>query len=360
MLCPSFSTFALKFSYWKTYLLLIFITPFFPVLDCFPTLELDATKATNNALGQNFFYKVGPEHPKEKQAFNFKWSIIYFVISGASFLACKFLWRWMEGDHLTRLSKNLLQSRSEPDKRDLLATDIVSYINDCEKGQQLMAMYSIANIISLCTMIGLTYMYFESVDYFNNPFTVNEFYQWTKTQAEQRTDTMIKLFPRLIEFPYESTGPSGTLQKSQIFCTAGINATFEYIYAATLIFMPIVTLVHIFSMILSILSVVLFHLTTDKDNLPIKGIKSLTYGQRLLLNLLAKNIDDNLWYVVLSKIPLNPSDVEAKSSQSLNGKDNCKEKIILECRTEEEKRGNKWNEETAGTDKVNLPDVIQE
>lgn len=302
-------------------------------MDCFPTLELTIEAATTSALSMNTFSTVTtvPRREREEQPFNFKWSILSFVFSGSAILACKWLWTWLEGNHLTYLSERFLKSRSDPEKREQMATDIVTYINDSQTAQHMMAVYVMANIFTLSTMVGLMYWYFDTVDYFHNPFSPAEFYNWTITQAEERTDVMIKLFPRICVFKYHSTGPSGTVQYADIFCTAGINTTLEYIYAATLIVIPIVCLVHFVSVVLSVTTVALFHKTTDKDNKQIKGIKDLTYGQRLIYSLVSKNIDDNLWYAVLSKIGVNTSKIQMAGAKQLSEKDQHQKDLLQQC-----------------------------
>ena len=287
------------------------------VLECFATLELSIEDATNKALTMNTFSTVGTTSARTEQPFDFKWSILSFVGSGSAILACKWLWTWLEGKHLTHLSNRFIKSRSDPEKRDQIATDIVTYVNDCETGKDLMARYVFANFVTVTTMFALIYFYFDTVEYFQHPFSPSEFLNWTKTQAEERTDIMIKLFPRTCVFKYHSSGPSGTEQYADIYCTAGINTTLEYIYAATLIVLPIITSVHVISIILSVATVANFHRTTDKDHQVINNIISLSYGQRLLYSLISKNIDDNLWYAVLAKM----SSIQQKKN------DNLKEQI---------------------------------
>jgi hypothetical protein len=271
-------------------------------LDCTGVLELDDQKATQQALSQNHYYTVGSQYSEEKQLFNFKWSIVSFVISGSAFLACKFLWKMLESNHLTHISSQCRETKSDPEKRNQIASNIVVYIYNCERGQYLMAKYVLANLITLGTMVGLFLWYLNSVDYFNNPFSISEFHKWTNTKIEDRTDVMIKLFPRKLVFRYRSTGPSGTLQDSGILCTAVINYAMENLYASALIFLPILILLQIFSMVFSLLSIILFHVVTRKNQKQIKKLKKLTYGQRLILSLLSKNTDHQLWCAVLDEI----------------------------------------------------------
>ena len=271
-------------------------------MDCSGTLGLDSQHATQAALVQNYYFPVGTKEAHEKQPLSFKWSIVYFVFSGATFLACKFFWKMLESNHLTYLSSKCRDSLSDPDKRDQMATDIVCYINKCERGQYLMVKYIFANLISLGAMVGLLLWYLDSVDYFNHPFSVSEFNMWKFTTIEERTDIMIKLFPRKLVFPYQSSGSSGTLEGSGILCNAVINTVLEQLYAAALLVLTIVTSLQIFSMLLSLLSISFFHITTKRNNQRINGVRNLTYGQRLILALLYKNIDYHLWCAILDRI----------------------------------------------------------
>jgi hypothetical protein len=211
----------------------------------------------------------------------------------------------MESNHLTFLSSKCQDSLLEPEKRGELATDIVSYINKCERGQYLMVKYVIANLISLGAMIGLLILYMSSVDFFNNPFSLSEFNKWTQTNVEERTDIMIKLFPRKLVFPYSSTGSSGTLQGSGILCTAVVNHLLEKLYASAILCLCVITSLQIMSMLLSIVTIGLFHITTTRNSKRLLGIRNLTYGQRLLLALLYKNMDYHLWCSVLDTIEEN-------------------------------------------------------
>ncbi len=111
------------------------------MLDCNGILELDSKAATRNALKQNYYLPIGAKDPNDKQPFSFQWSILSFVFSGTSFLCCKFFWKFMESNHLTFLSSKCQDSLLEPEKRGELATDIVSYLNKCERGQNLMKKY---------------------------------------------------------------------------------------------------------------------------------------------------------------------------------------------------------------------------
>ena len=85
------------------------------------------------------------------------------------------------------------------------------------------------------------------------------------------------------------------------------------------------------SVVLSVTTVALFHKTTDKDNKQIKGIKDLTYGQRLIYSLVSKNIDDNLWYAVLSKIGVNTSKIQMAGAKQLSEKDQHQKDLLQQC-----------------------------
>lgn len=272
------------------------------MLDCNGILELDSKAATRNALKQNYYLPIGAKDPNDKQPFSFQWSILSFVFSGTSFLCCKFVWKFIESNHLTFLSSKCQDSLLEPEKRGELATDIVSYINKCERGQNLMKKYVIANLISLGVMVGIFIWYLESVDYFSNPFSVNDFNKWTRADMEQRTDIMIKLFPRRLVFPYESTGNSGTLQRSGIVCIAVVNHVLEKLYVSAIIFLTLITSLQVVSILVSFFAITLFHITTKRNNKKIMGLRNFTYGQRLILALLYKNIDAHLWCAVLDVI----------------------------------------------------------
>lgn len=275
------------------------------VLDCSATLELDRHAATLAALGQNYYFPVGSKDPNEKQPFTLKWSILSFVFSGSTFAVCKFIWKLFENNHVTHLSSNCRETLSDPEKRVAMATDVVNYLNKCERGQYLMVKYVIANLISLGAMIGVLILYLSSVDFFNNPFSLSEFNKWTQTNVEERTDIMIKLFPRKLVFPYSSTGSSGTLQGSGILCTAVVNHLLEKLYASAILCLCVITSLQIMSMLLSLVTIGLFHITTTRNSKRLLGIRNLTYGQRLLLALLYKNMDYHLWCSVLDTIEEN-------------------------------------------------------
>ena len=133
------------------------------MLDCNGILELDSKAATRNALKQNYYLPIGAKDPNDKQPFSFQWSILSFVGSGSAILACKWLWTWLEGKHLTHLSNRFIKSRSDPEKRDQIATDIVTYVNDCESGKDLMARYVFANFVTITTMFALIYFYYHAI-----------------------------------------------------------------------------------------------------------------------------------------------------------------------------------------------------
>lgn len=285
-------------------------------MDCLDTLGMNPQASTNAALGQSHYYlpykftglshtRYGTQYTKEPAnqpmyPFSFKWSVFMFLISAISFLGCKFLWKTLESNHQTYMTDAVRGIKSDPEKRKKIASDIIKYLNVCKQGSMLFFKFLFANTITLLVMIALEYWYLEFINYFEHPFSIVDFYNWTHQQAEDRTDFLSKKFPRTLVFPYHRTGPSGTEEHDGILCTSSINRTLEYLYVCSIFFLPILLVLQIFSILFSLYHVIYFHKMTTLEKQLIPNLKSLSYDQRLICILLSKNVDLNLWVEILN------------------------------------------------------------
>ena len=53
---------------------------------------------------------------------------------------------------------------------------------------------------------------------------------WSETDAEQRTDPMIRVFPRVTKCTFHKYGSSGTIENVDAMCVLALNIINEKIY----------------------------------------------------------------------------------------------------------------------------------
>ena len=268
-------------------------------MSCLPAAGMTGEEATVAALMAFQFHLPGPENANDLQPFEFSWAVIMLIVSGLAFMGCTAIWKVFEIKDVSRLSDQSKEAKSDPKKKKQIAVEMINYI--CQFGSFVMFEYVFANIVTLGTMVGLMCWYMASVNYINQPFTIQDFYNWTITQPEDRTDLLNNVFPRSLVFPYKNHGANGSVQNEEILCLSPFNQTLQHMFVAALIFLTSIICLQVISIIFSILIVLIPH-PKISDN---KTLRKLGYGQRLLYIILIANIDLELWGIINEKVKYN-------------------------------------------------------
>ena len=243
--------------------------------------------------------------------FDFKWSIPMFLLSGIGFMACRLFWRFLESNHVTYITDGCRGIRVEGKRRPVIVAEIVNYILTCETYTNLFIKFFISNIFTLAVIAALLIWYLDVLDYFNNPFNIEDAYTWVNMESLDRKDQIYKVFPRTLAFELQNIGSSGSIEKRFVFCVSTINRSLEHMYIIAVLLLPTLLILQLINFILILLAIFFFKRTSTIES---KNMANFSMSQRLRLLLVSKNVDLIMWNEIMEKI--NDSTVPVRKTQS--------------------------------------------
>ena len=135
---------------------------------------------------------------------------------------------------------------------------------------------------------------------------------WSDMDAEQRTDPLVEVFPRLTKCTFHKYGPSGTIERHDAMCLLALNIISEKIYVFLwfwLIILAILTALYmLYTIAVIFLPALRKHMLSRNakvgykdDHLDILTRKA-DMGDWFLLYLLSKNLDSTLFREFLDQL----------------------------------------------------------
>ena len=135
---------------------------------------------------------------------------------------------------------------------------------------------------------------------------------WSDMDAEQRTDPLVEVFPRLTKCTFHKYGPSGTIERHDAMCLLALNIISEKIYVFLwfwLISLSIMTALYlIYTLAVIFLPALRKQMLSANAKVDYKDdhldilTRKADMGDWFLLYLLSKNLDSTLFREFLDQL----------------------------------------------------------
>jgi hypothetical protein len=177
---------------------------------------------------------VGPVRAGEEVVRHayYQWVPFMLFLQGVCFYLPHWVWKQLEGGMMENLVGGLERSALEGESSgrvDQLAAYMHQRMEFSWDNRLWAAKFyfcEFLNFVNICAQIKLTDFFLGNafLDYGIAAAT------WSRSKAEERSDPMITVFPRMTKCHFNMFGPSGTVQKTDALCVLGMNILNEKIY----------------------------------------------------------------------------------------------------------------------------------
>ncbi|CAL1291426.1 unnamed protein product [Larinioides sclopetarius] len=261
-------------------------------------------KALHKEVGVEVVYPgIDQRDPGDEAVYHayYQWVCFVLLLQAALFYIPRFTWRSWEGGRLKHL---LQQQLNKPVlghcERKQCCEQLVRYFRANMRHHSSYAFkYLICEVMNLANVIGQIYF----VDYFlGGEFTTYgiEVLHFTVRPQENRTDPMVRIFPRLTKCLFHRYGPSGDVMKYDSLCLLPLNIVNEKIYVLLWFWFIILAVCSAISILYKVLLIssrtARFYALrsiarlTPKDHIE-RIVRKTSYGDWFVFFLLAKNME---------------------------------------------------------------------
>ncbi len=272
-----------------------------------------------NALGKGTHYAyqgVEPWIDGESETIRhayYQWVPFVLFLQGVMFYFPHYLWKTIEGRKLDKITSNLRGRTLDVDERKDNCETLVRYLKETfHLHRWYTAAYFFCDLLNFVNVVGQ--MYF--INFFLGGVFLTygtEVLNWTEADAEERTDPMIEVFPRITKCTFHKYGPSGTIEQHDAMCVLALNIISEKIYVTLwfwLIILAVITALYLIYVSCVILIPSMRRIMLER-NAKAKGdikehidilMRKADIGDWFVLFLLSKNIDSTLFKEFIAQL----------------------------------------------------------
>lgn len=245
---------------------------------------------------------IDKHKPGEKRKYHayYQWVCFTLFLQAILFYLPRYMWKFFDNGKVKSLVMGLNCCVLKPEDRSLCKILLVEYLKthiNSHTGH--IVWFTILEIYNLANVVGQIYLMNEL---FGGDFSTYgiDVIKFTNMDQENRTDPMIKVFPRMTKCTFHRFGSSGGIQRHDALCILPINILNEKLYVFLwfwfIILAVLSTLVLIFRFVTIMWPASRTYLlrlrcsVVDKKDLHVV-MKHITLGDWFLIYLLSKNID---------------------------------------------------------------------
>lgn len=244
----------------------------------------------------------------------YQWVPFVLFLQGMMFYIPHWLWKIYEDGRLNKITSGLQGRTLDIETRKGQLDTLVKYVKETMK---LNTWY--AGVFLLCDLLNF-------INVIGQMFFINRFLggvfmsygteviNWSEMDAEDRTDPLIEVFPRLTKCTFHKYGHSGTIEKHDALCLLATNIISEKIYVFLwfwLIILAVLTACYLIYTI-AIIAVPSLRRTmlqrnaktgySSKDDRLDLLMRKADLGDWFLIFLLSKNLDSILFREFISQL----------------------------------------------------------
>lgn len=232
--------------------------------------------------------------------------LVQFVLCAASYK----LWIILEDNHIYYLTYNLRGERIDSEDLDKIVRPIILYFKNFEQNVNYFGRYLFASLVTVFTAVAQAAYYLYHLNWIpfgeaKNIYSASDVLSWIRQEDSERTDTLIKVFPRRVGCDMRLYGPSGTQQFQDFLCDISINNASEKIHLIGLLVLTILAIALILNFIYTFINLTCLIYGGPENSRYRKAFLPLNIDQRLLLLLMHKNVGVNVKNRVLEELGKN-------------------------------------------------------
>jgi hypothetical protein len=160
----------------------------------------------------------------------YQWVPFVLFFQGILFYLPHYLWKTLEDRRLDKITKGLRGRTLTMEERKGQLEILVKYVRDTFHMHNFYAFkYFLCDLLNFVNVIAQMYMLNAFLGGVFMAYGTDVLY-WSETDSEQRTDPMVRVFPRVTKCTFHKFGPSGTLERHDAMCVLALNIINEKIY----------------------------------------------------------------------------------------------------------------------------------
>jgi hypothetical protein len=241
----------------------------------------------------------------------YQWVPFVLFFQGILFYLPHYLWKTFEDRKLDKITNGLRGRTLSLDERKDQCDILVKYVQETFHMHNFYAFkYFLCDILNFVNVIGQMYMINAFLGGVFLAYGTDVLY-WNEAEPEDRTDPMIRVFPRVTKCQFHKYGPSGTIQRHDIMCVLALNIINEKIYVMLwfwYIILAVLTSLYLLY-VLAVISVpsmrrVMVERNAKhdiKDRMDVL-LKKAQMGDWFIIFLLSKNLDSILFRDFICKL----------------------------------------------------------
>lgn len=254
----------------------------------------------------------------------YQWVCFMLFFQGVLCYIPRYVWKTLEGGRLKKLTQNLDNPMMTIEEKKLQLNMLTNYfISTLKLNDMYFYQFVFCETLNLANVLFQIYI----MDWFlGGEFSTFGLQVLSHTQADQseRTDPMIRVFPRMAKCTYKSYGSSGDMQKHDTLCVLPLNILNEKIYVFLWFWFMMLTILTAIGLVYRTATIlfvkVRYYVTAGRARMADKNllrcvINSIAVPDWFLLHQISKNIDPLNYKELLIEIARS-----IKSDRNGNGK----------------------------------------
>ncbi|CAM1299206.1 Inx2 (predicted) [Pycnogonum litorale] len=261
-------------------------------------------RALNKIIGTEVAHpgvdKTNSDDEKVYHAY-YQWVTIALFLQAVLFYIPHYLWKSWEGQKMRALVLGLdnpvLDDEEKEKRKELLTRYLYSNMRNQNLYFVKFFVCEIVNAVNVLSQIWLVDAFLEG-EFTTYGIKVIEF---AKMNQEDRTDPMIRIFPRVTKCTFHKFGPSGDIQRHDALCVLTINVINEKVYVFLWFWFVILAILSISSVVYRLLLIIspdlrrfvlrtCYGLVSRRRRIDVVSDEG-GVGDWFVLNLLGKNLD---------------------------------------------------------------------
>ena len=244
-------------------------------------------------------------------------------------IASKKFWILMEGKHILYVTFGCRGERIESEKLAACVKDILLYLKHFSKHCNYWGRYRLSSILTVLVALGQVVFYLYQLDLCfpfystanNNTISPSDVYKWILQPDYERTDPLIKYFPRKVGCDLEYWGPSGTKKFTDLICVVAFNDANEKIHIIGFLLQISLALAITLNFVYTWIAIATLSSTwCTSDTKYAKAYKDLNNDQLFFLLLIRKNVGVNVFEKILEELAAtNPTGGKPKPKLNKEG-----------------------------------------
>jgi len=257
---------------------------------------------------------LGPEGDQETVHAYYQWVPFVLFLQGVMFYLPHYLWKTFEHKKMDKITSGVrMKTHGQMDmdsKRDSLG-NLVDYLSKTSGTHDGYAFkYLFCDMLNVVNVVGQIYF----IDFFLGGVFMTygtEVIDFMNQDDANRTDPMMKVFPRVTKCTFHHYGPSGTVNKKDALCVLGLNIINEKIYVTLwfwLVTLAVLTALYLIYVVAIVAvpglrrSMVARKAKQGHVDQAFHLVKNASIGDWFMIYIVSRNMDSTMYNIFIEEI----------------------------------------------------------